>query len=125
MADGAGTDLTADHAATASPASGPCDLSADIRRVNAPLKASKAYIAEVVAQTNSTLPGINGVGPVVAAQLVGRTGRASRFPTAAAFASYCGTAPLEVFSGDRAGTGCHSRAIGNSTTLCTPSRWPG
>lgn len=111
---GARTDLTADHAATALARVRPVsvaeqarkqiarDIVADIRRLDTALKANKAQMAEVVAQTDSSLPGIDGVGPVVAARLLGRTGRASRFPTAAAFASYCGTAPIEVSSGDRA-----------------------
>lgn len=111
---GARTDLTADHAATTLARVRPVsvaeqarkqlarDIIADIRRLDAQLKANKAQMAEVVAQTGSRLPDIDGVGPVVAARLLGRTGRASRFPTAAAFASYCGAAPIEVSSGDRA-----------------------
>ena len=43
-----------------------------------------------------------GVGPVIAGRLLGRTGRASRFPTAPHFASYTGAAPVEVASGERA-----------------------
>jgi transposase len=39
-----------------------------------------------------------GVGPVPAAWLVGRVGRASRFATAAAFANYTGAAPVEIAS---------------------------
>ena len=35
-------------------------------------------------------------------RLLGRTGRASRFPTSSAFASYAGVAPVEVASADRA-----------------------
>ncbi|MFD7608814.1 transposase [Streptomyces mirabilis] len=43
-----------------------------------------------------------GVGPVLAARLVGRVGRASRFATAAAFANYTGAAPVEIASADKA-----------------------
>jgi hypothetical protein len=39
---------------------------------------------------------------VVAAGLLGRTGGASRFPTAAGFAVYAGAAPIEIASGDKA-----------------------
>ena len=42
------------------------------------------------------------MGPVVAAKLLGRSRHASRFATAASFASYCGVAPIEVASADRA-----------------------
>ena len=51
---------------------------------------------------DSRLPEVDGIGLVVAGRLLGRTRRASRLPTAAAFASYAGVAPIEVASGDRA-----------------------
>jgi transposase len=54
-----------------------------------------------VAESGTSLTDIDGVGPVVAGRLLGRTARASRFPTAAAFASYCGTAPIEISSADK------------------------
>ena len=43
-----------------------------------------------------------GIGPVIAGRLLGRTGGASRFPTAAHFACYTCAAPVEVASGERA-----------------------
>jgi transposase len=58
-------------------------------------------MADVVAESDSRLTTIDRVGPVVAARLLGRTGQVSRFPTAAAFASYCGTAPIEISSADK------------------------
>jgi transposase len=58
-------------------------------------------MAEVVANSESRLVTIDGVGPVVAARLLGRTDTASRFPTAAAFASYYGTAPIEISGADK------------------------
>lgn len=110
---GAPTELTADRAAAmlarirpSSPAERARkeiarDLVDDIRRLDAQLTANRARLAEVVAESGTSLTGIDGVGPVVAARLLGRTGRASRFPTAAAFASYCGTAPIEISSADK------------------------
>ena len=44
----------------------------------------------------------DGIGPFTAACLLGRSGQASRFPTCSAYATYTGTAPVEVASGDRA-----------------------
>ena len=44
---------------------------------------------------------VDGVGSVTTVRLIGRTGPASRFPTADAFASYAGVAPIEVASGER------------------------
>ena len=43
---------------------------------------------------------VYGVGAVVAAKLLARTGPISRFRSADAFASYAGVAPIEVSSGD-------------------------
>lgn len=37
---------------------------------------------------------------MVAAKILARTGSITRFPSAAAFASFCGVAPLQVSSGD-------------------------
>src|SRR5262249_3670618 len=42
-----------------------------------------------------------GVGPVVAAMLIGYTGDVARFRSRAHFAAYTGTAPIEVSSGGR------------------------
>jgi transposase len=77
------------------------DLVAEIRDADHRLKALTAQIADTVAATGTRLTEIAGVGPVVAARLLARTRRASRFPTAAAFASYAGVAPVEVSSAQR------------------------
>ena len=78
------------------------DLVAEIRAADQRLKTLTAEIAATVAATGSRLTEVDGVGPVVAGRLLGRTRRASRFPTASAFASYAGVAPVEVASADRA-----------------------
>ena len=41
-----------------------------------------------------------GVGPILAAKIIGRVGNVARFPTKAHFASYTGTAPTEASSGE-------------------------
>lgn len=78
------------------------DLVAEIRDADRRVKTLTQQIARAVAETGSRLPEVAGVGPVVAGRLLGRTRQASRFPTAAAFASYAGVAPVEVASADRA-----------------------
>jgi transposase len=111
---GADTDLTAARAAralaTVRPA-GPVeaarkqlarDLVAEVREVDARLAKLSTQMSQTVAEHGSRLPEVDGIGPVVAARLLGRTGRAGRFPTASAFASYAGVAPVEVASADRA-----------------------
>ena len=77
------------------------DLVVEIRQADQRLKALTAQIAETVAAAGSQLIEVDGVGPVLAGRLLGRTRRASRFPTAAAFANHAGVAPVEVSSAER------------------------
>ena len=51
--------------------------------------------AEVEA-SGTTLTEIFGVGPILAAKIIGTVGSVARFPTKAHFASYSGTAPVEA-----------------------------
>jgi transposase len=78
------------------------DLVAEVRGLDRRLAMTGNRIQDTVAALGSRLPETVGVGPVIAGRLLGRTGRASRFPTAAHFASYTGAAPVEVTSGERA-----------------------
>jgi transposase len=111
---GADTDLTADRAAsvlaTVRPI-GPAetarkqigrDLVAEIRQLDARLATLSTQMTQAIAEHGSRLTDVDGIGPVVATRLLGRTGRASRFPSSSAFASYAGVAPVEVASADRA-----------------------
>ncbi|MGO9104194.1 MAG: transposase [Mycobacterium sp.] len=43
---------------------------------------------------------LHGIGTLTAGNILGRVGTITRFRSAAAFASYTGTAPIEVSSGD-------------------------
>ena len=61
------------------------ELVADVRALDDRLKVNKPRMHDAVTESGTTLVDIAGVGPVVAARLLGRTGRASRFPTPAAF----------------------------------------
>ena len=78
------------------------DLVVEIREADRRLKTLTTQIAATVADTGSRLTKIDGVGPVIAGRLLGRTRQASRFATASAFANYAGVAPVEVASADRA-----------------------
>ena len=78
------------------------DLVAEVREVDSRLAKLTTQMSKVLGEHGSGLPEVDGIGPVVATRLLGRTGRASRFPTSSAFAAYCGVAPVEVASGDRA-----------------------
>ena len=74
---------------------------ADIRRLDRDLDANKARIRRAVAATDTTVTDIYGVGPVVAAFLIGYTPPIERFTTPDKYAAYNGTAPIEVSSGGK------------------------
>lgn len=78
------------------------ELVQEIRASDARLARIARRMAEALSARGTRLLRVQGVGPVLAVRLLGRTGRASRFPSAAAFANYAGVAPIEVTSGDRA-----------------------
>jgi len=73
----------------------------DLRRLDMQMKASKGRIRQAVAASGTTLTELFGVGPVVACMVIGHTGDVRRFRTSEHFASYNGTAPIEVSSGGR------------------------
>jgi transposase len=77
------------------------ELVREIRVVDARLVQIAGRMAEALRARGTRLLEVQGVGPVLAVRLLGRTGRPSRFPSAAAFASYAGVAPIEVSSGSR------------------------
>lgn len=73
----------------------------DIRRLDRDLEVIKARIRRAVAAANTTVTDIYGVGPVVAAFIVGYSPPIERFATADRYAAYNGTAPIEVSSGGK------------------------
>jgi transposase len=62
---------------------------------------SRARITVAVTASQTTLMEIFGVGPIVAAMLIGFSGDPTRFATASRYAAYTGTAPVEFSSGGR------------------------
>jgi transposase len=77
------------------------ELLADLRRVDRQLADVDARISQAVIASGTSVTEIVGVGPVLAAVIIGHAGEMSRFPTRGHFASYAGTAPIEASSGDR------------------------
>jgi len=77
------------------------DHLADIRALDRRLKAAGTQIADLVATTGTTLTSLFGVGPVIAGRILAETGDIARFATKDKFASYNGTAPIDVSSGDQ------------------------
>lgn len=78
------------------------ELLAEVRRVDAELGALKARIAVAVAASCTTVTEVFGVGPIVAAYLLGYSGDVARFASAGHYARYNGTAPIEASSGPKA-----------------------
>jgi len=75
------------------------ELVGDIRRLDKSIAQVKKTTAAAVTASGTTVTDIYGVGPIVAALLIGHTGDITRFPTAGHFASYNATAPIEASSG--------------------------
>jgi transposase len=74
---------------------------ADLAHYEAQMKTSKARLRQAVAATSTSLTEIRGIGVVTAAMIIGHVGDVARFKSAAHFASYNGTAPIEASSGER------------------------
>src|SRR5215211_3983762 len=75
------------------------DLIADIRDLDRRIAAVNKRIKAAVSQSKTSLVELFGVGPVLAAKLLGEVGDIRRFPTKHHFAAHTGTAPLEASSG--------------------------
>ena len=77
------------------------ELLDDIRRLDAQLKASHKRIRVAVAASATTVTDVFGVGPILAAMLIGYTGDIGRFANRDRYAAYNGTAPVEFSSAGR------------------------
>ena len=75
-------------------------LVADLRRIDRALVENRARCAAAVAASDTTLTTVFGISDVLAAKILGQVGDASRFGSSDRFASYSGTAPIEVSSGE-------------------------
>jgi transposase len=66
---------------------------AELVAINAKIAAADAEIIELVRRTDTTVPDLYGVGPVVTAMVLGEVGDVARFRTRHHFASYNASAP--------------------------------
>jgi transposase len=82
-----------------------CELAADflddLQRIDVQLRQARKKLAAAVQASGTSLTGLFGVGPVIAAAVIGDVKDVSRFPGRDHFAAYDGTAPIEVSSGQR------------------------
>jgi transposase len=76
------------------------ELLSEVRRLDRRIAQATAALSAAVAASGTTLTGLHGIGDVIAAKILARSGAVSRFRSESAFASYCGVAPIEVSSGD-------------------------
>lgn len=63
--------------------------------------ASHKRIRTAVTASGTTLTEVFGIGPIIAAMLIGFSGDISRFGNRDRYAAYNGTAPIEFSSGGR------------------------
>jgi transposase len=77
------------------------ELVDDIEHLDRVVKDSRARITVAVTASGTRLTDILGIGPIVAAMLIGYSGDPTRFTTASRYAAYTGTAPIEFSSGGR------------------------
>jgi transposase len=77
------------------------ELLDDVRRLDDQTKASHRRIRLAIKASGTSLTELYGVGPIVAAPLIGYAGDVRRFANRDAFASYNGTTPVEFASGGR------------------------
>jgi transposase len=75
-------------------------LVADLRRIDRALVENRTRCAAAVAASGTTVTAIFGISDVLSAKILGHAGDVSRFRSADRFASYTGTAPIEVSSGE-------------------------
>ena len=109
---GAGRHLSADHAAELLRGVRPrdaaaktlralaMDLVSEVRQLDRRIAKAANDIQMAVTASGTTLTELHGLGALTAGKILGRVGDVRRFRSAAAFASYTGTAPIEVSSGD-------------------------
>ncbi len=78
------------------------ELLSEVRRVDTDLVELKTRLAAMVAASATTVTDVFGVGPIMAAYLIGYSGDITRFATSGHYARYNATAPIEASSGPNA-----------------------
>jgi transposase len=77
------------------------ELIDELTAIDAKIRAADKQLRQLVTAAGSSLTDLNGIGPSSASRLIGDIGDIGRFRTAAHFASWNGTAPIEASSGDQ------------------------
>jgi transposase len=77
------------------------ELLADLRRLDQQIVTISDRTADAVAASGTSVTDVFGVGPILAAVIVGHTGHVARFPSAGHYARYNATAPIQASSGPK------------------------
>jgi transposase len=77
------------------------ELTEDLRGIDTRIRDARKKAATAARAAGTSLTGLFGVGPVIAAAVIGDVRHGSRFPNRDHFAACNGTAPIEVSSGGR------------------------
>jgi transposase len=97
------------------------ELLADIRRLDEQLKASHKRIRVAVAASGTSVTDVFGIGPIIAAMLIGFTGNVDRFANRDRYAATTAPPPSSSLPAGAPSTGCRPVGTATSTTRCT---WP-
>jgi transposase len=120
-AGGVGKKIIAAHAASVLGSIAPPDAVAaarwelaaalieDLLRIDGQLRETRKKLGSAVKASGTSLTGLFGVGPVIAATVIGEVRDVSRFRNRDHFADYNGTAPIQVSSGQRKVNGLSRR----------------
>ncbi|HVX68650.1 MAG TPA: IS110 family transposase [Mycobacteriales bacterium] len=76
------------------------DYTGELERLDARRKDLKKQISDLLTEHPTTLLEVTGLAAVTAAKILAEVGDVRRFPSKHHFASYTGTAPIDVSSGD-------------------------
>jgi transposase len=79
------------------------DLARDIEDLNQRIAALDKQIAQLLTEHGNPVADLHGAGTQIAAALIAHAGDVRRFRDAAAFARFCGAAPIPCGSGQTAG----------------------
>jgi transposase len=77
------------------------DIVSDLKRHQASIKELEKQLRAAVTASGTTLTQIQGIGFLTAGKILALTGDIRRFPNQEHYASYAGTAPIDVSSGDQ------------------------
>ncbi|KZM75199.1 transposase [Nocardia terpenica] len=76
------------------------ELIGELAALDKKIKAADRELTALLAATGTNLTSLHGIGPSAASRLLGDIGDIHRFASAARFASWNGTAPIDASSGD-------------------------